>query len=53
MTRYWVNFKATINPQEILYIPIGDSLRDINNNRLKTQDFMLQRFQPNLSGFSY
>lgn len=35
MNRYWVNFKATINPQEI-YIPIGDSLRDINNNRLNS-----------------
>ncbi|NSW46242.1 MAG: hypothetical protein HPY79_10560 [Bacteroidales bacterium] len=35
MNRYWVNFKATINPKEI-FIPIGDSLRDINNNRLNS-----------------
>lgn len=35
MNRYWVNFKAMINPQEI-YIPIGDSLRDINNNRINS-----------------
>ncbi|MGQ9846035.1 MAG: hypothetical protein ACUVQP_00850 [Bacteroidales bacterium] len=35
MNRYWINFKATINPLEI-YIPIGDSLRDINNNRLNS-----------------
>lgn len=31
--RYWVKFNADINPRDI-YIPIGDTLKDINNNRL-------------------
>ena len=33
LNRYWVNFKSQINPKEI-YIPIGDTIRDINNNIL-------------------
>ncbi|MCX7953647.1 MAG: hypothetical protein N3A01_00485 [Bacteroidales bacterium] len=31
--RYWLNFKASINPSEI-YIPISDTLFDINNRKL-------------------
>jgi hypothetical protein len=37
--RYWVNFKTTINPKEI-FIPIGDSLSDLNNNRLHAGFFI-------------
>jgi hypothetical protein len=33
LDRYWVNFKSKINPNEI-YIPIGDSLKEINNNKV-------------------
>lgn len=33
LNRYWINFKAMINPKEIL-IPIGDTITDINNNRI-------------------
>ncbi len=39
LNRYWVNFKATINPKEI-YIPIGDTLLDINNNRINAGFFI-------------
>ncbi len=35
LSRYWVNFKSSINPNEI-YIPIGDSLKEINNNKIYT-----------------
>ncbi len=31
--RQWINFSAEINPDEI-YIPIGDEVKDINNNVL-------------------
>ncbi len=33
LERYWVNFKSSINPNEI-YIPVGDSLKEINNNKV-------------------
>ena len=33
LERYWVNFKTSINPDEI-YIPVGDSLKEINNNKV-------------------
>ncbi|MCX7862572.1 MAG: hypothetical protein N2449_06220 [Bacteroidales bacterium] len=39
MNRYWVNFKAVINPKEI-YIPIGDTVKDINNNRINNGFFI-------------
>ncbi len=39
LNRYWVNFKATINPKEI-YIPIGDTVVDINNNKINNGFFI-------------
>ena len=33
LERYWINFKSTINPNEI-FIPVGDSLKEINNNKI-------------------
>ncbi|NCO56117.1 MAG: hypothetical protein GW876_12065, partial [Bacteroidetes bacterium] len=33
LERLWVNFKSPVNPTEI-YIPVGDSLKEINNNKV-------------------
>ena len=37
--RYWVKFNADINPKDI-YIPIGDTIEDINNNKLTAGFFL-------------
>ncbi len=37
--RYWVKFKSDINPKDI-YIPIGDTIEDINNNKLVAGFFL-------------
>jgi hypothetical protein len=39
MERYYVNFTAPINPQEI-FIPIGDTLKEINNNKVHAGFFI-------------
>ena len=37
--RYWVKFESDINPKDI-YIPIGDTIKDINNNKLVAGFFL-------------